>query len=203
MAAESPSKPALTREERRQARESRIVDVVVALAEEGGFEAVRSRAICERAEVTMGTLYRHFSSIEEILLFALARDFKVLEADFPDDGIPGGSAQDRLGVFFRGLIDTLAQRPLFARAVVRAIASGQSKALERVGDLDAMLQRYIESAWLGGGQAQRIEASTAESRLVASTLERVWFSLMVGWAADMKDADQVVDELLQTAALFG
>ena len=100
MAAESPSKPALTREERRQARESRIVDVVVALAEEGGFEAVRSRAICERAEVTMGTLYRHFSSIEEILLFALARDFKVLEADFPDDGF-GRSAQDRQRFFPR------------------------------------------------------------------------------------------------------
>ena len=203
MAVKSSQRPALSREERRQARESRIVDVVVLLAEEGGFEAVRSRAICERAEVTMGTLYRHFTSIEEILLFALARDFEVLEADFPDDGIPGASAQDRLGVFFRGLIDTLADRPLFARAVVRAIASGQSKALERVGDLDAMLQRYIESAWLGVGPTGRDEASTAKSRLVASTLERVWFSLMVGWAADMKDTDQVVDELMQTAALFG
>ena len=195
--------PALSREERRQAREARIVDVVVALAEEGGFEAVRSRAICQRAEVTMGTLYRHFSSIEEILLFALARDFKVLEDDFPETGIPGDSAAERLGLFFRGLIDTLAERPLFARAVVRAIASGQSKALERVGDLDDMLQRYIEAAWLGVGPSQRAEASTDKSRLVASTLERVWFSLMIGWAAEIKDADVVVDELTQTAALFG
>ena len=167
MASKSSPKNSPSREERRAARETRIVDVVVALAEEGGFEAVRSRAICERAEVTMGTLYRHFSSIEEILLFALARDFKVLEADFPDTGIPGGTAQARLGLFFRGLIDTLAERPLFARAVVRAIASGQSKALERVGDLDAMLQRYIEAAWLGvgpsGQQGQRQETKARKT----------------------------------------
>ena len=109
----------------------------------------------------------------------------------------------RLGLLFRGLTDTLVARPLFARAVVRAIASGQSKALERVGDLDAMLQVYIEAAWLGVGPGAREDTSTPESRLVASTLERVWFSLMIGWAASMKDVDEVVSELSQTVALFG
>ena len=189
-------------EERRQAREARIVDAVVELAEEGGFEAVRSRTICTRAEVTMGTLYRHFSSIEEILLYAFSRDFGVFEKDFPESGIPGETASVRLGVLFRGLTESLVQRPLFARAVVRAIASGQNKALERVEDLDSMLQAYIEAAWLGLGPAGRDGASTAESRLVASTLERVWFSLMIGWAASMKDVDDVVSELAQTTALF-
>ncbi len=150
----------------------------------------------------MGTLYRHFSSIEEILLYAFARDFGAFEEDFPAEGLPGDTAELRLGLFFRGLTDTLAQRPLFARAVVRAIASGQSKALERVGDLDAMLQVYIESAWLGVGPKDRAEASTPESRLVASTLEKVWFSLMIGWAAEMKDVDAVVSELGRTVALF-
>ena len=203
MPRKTQEKPAESLEERRQARETRIVDAVVELAEEGGFEAVRSRTICTRAEVTMGTLYRHFSSIEEILLYAFARDFGVFEEDFPESGIPGDTAAERLGLLFRGLTDTLVQRPLFARAVVRAIASGQSKALERVGDLDATLQVYIEAAWLGVGPGAREDASTPESRLVASTLERVWFSLMIGWAASMKDVDEVVSELSQTVALFG
>ena len=50
----------------------RILDAAVALADEGGFEAVRARELCDRANVSMGTLYRCYESKEEILLHAFS-----------------------------------------------------------------------------------------------------------------------------------
>ena len=56
-------------------RRRRVITATTALAVEGGFAAVRSRAICEKANVSMGTLYRDFSSLEEILLIGFAEQF--------------------------------------------------------------------------------------------------------------------------------
>jgi AcrR family transcriptional regulator len=41
-----------------RARRDRILDVAVALAEEGGFENVRQRDVAARAGVALGTLYK-------------------------------------------------------------------------------------------------------------------------------------------------
>ncbi len=57
-----------------KARRDRILDVAVALAEEGGFENVRQRDVASRAGVALGTLYKSFRSKEDILSAALDRD---------------------------------------------------------------------------------------------------------------------------------
>ena len=63
-----------------QRRLRRILAAAVALAERGGFEAVRLRDVAQESEVALGTLYKYFHSKEDILLLALAEEVERLEA---------------------------------------------------------------------------------------------------------------------------
>src|SRR6266545_756723 len=55
-------------------RRKRILDATIALASKGGFEAVQMRAVAERADVALGTLYRYFPSKIHLLVSGLARE---------------------------------------------------------------------------------------------------------------------------------
>jgi TetR/AcrR family transcriptional regulator, cholesterol catabolism regulator len=54
--------------EAQRERRKRILDATLAIASKGGYEAVQMRAVAERADVAVGTLYRYFPSKE--LLYA-------------------------------------------------------------------------------------------------------------------------------------
>ena len=57
-------------------RRARILDAAVALAAKGGFEQMQMRAVAERADVALGTLYRYFPSKIHLLVSGLAREFE-------------------------------------------------------------------------------------------------------------------------------
>ncbi|MGZ8747399.1 MAG: TetR family transcriptional regulator, partial [Mycobacterium sp.] len=46
--------------EAQRERRKRILDATLAIASKGGYEAVQMRAVAERADVAVGTLYRYF-----------------------------------------------------------------------------------------------------------------------------------------------
>jgi TetR/AcrR family transcriptional regulator, cholesterol catabolism regulator len=48
--------------EAQRERRKRILDATLAIASKGGYEAVQMRAVAERADVAVGTLYRYFPS---------------------------------------------------------------------------------------------------------------------------------------------
>src|SRR3990172_5883919 len=49
------------------ARRSRVIDAAMALAAEGGYDAVQMRDVATRAQVALGTIYRYFSSKDHLL----------------------------------------------------------------------------------------------------------------------------------------
>ena len=53
--------------EKQSARRRRVLDAAMALADEGGYEAVQMRDVAARADVALGTLYRYFSSKDQLL----------------------------------------------------------------------------------------------------------------------------------------
>lgn len=61
-------------------RRKRILDATLTLASKGGYEAVQMRAVAERADVAVGTLYRYFPSKVHLLVSALAREFERIES---------------------------------------------------------------------------------------------------------------------------
>ena len=61
-------------------RRKRILDATIALASKGGFDAVQMRAVAERADVALGTLYRYFPSKIHLLVSALGGEFEEADA---------------------------------------------------------------------------------------------------------------------------
>ena len=49
-------------------RRRRIIDATLALASKGGYDAVQMRAVAEKADVALGTLYRYFPSKIHLLV---------------------------------------------------------------------------------------------------------------------------------------
>ena len=59
----------LTRSQK--ARRTRVIEAAMALASEGGYDAVQMRDVAERADVALGTIYRYFASKDQLLAAAL------------------------------------------------------------------------------------------------------------------------------------
>ena len=60
------------------ARKERLIAAATALAAEGGYDAVQMRDVAARAEVALGTLYRHYASKDQLLLAAMAQQAATL-----------------------------------------------------------------------------------------------------------------------------
>src|SRR6202451_403147 len=77
-------------------RQKRILDATLSLASKGGYDAVQMRAVAERADVALGTLYRYFPSKIHLLWSALAREFGRTQERLAKAAIPGDSPYERM-----------------------------------------------------------------------------------------------------------
>jgi len=187
-------------------RMRRIVDAAVELAERGGFEAVRLRDVAERSDVALGTLYKYFRSKEDILLFALAEQLERLEQLMAARPIAGGRPYARAGEFFRRATRALARRPQFARALVRAMATGDQDTAVKIAAFQLRISRLISSALRGVApdleSAIDVESGSARESAIAHTLMHVWFSSLVGWSAGLRAERAVVEQVRAAAELI-
>ena len=89
-------------------RRKRILDATLALASKGGYDAVQMRAVAERADVAVGTLYRYFPSKVHLLVSALSREFEQIEGKRRP--LAGQTPNERmhLPTFFRAMELSLA-----------------------------------------------------------------------------------------------
>src|ERR687887_1964120 len=100
-------------------RRKRILDATLALAAKGGYDAVQMRAVAERADVALGTLYRYFPSKIHLLVSGLAREFERAQDKLERITIPGDSPAERL-MFVLGRNTRMMQRdPHLTEAMVR------------------------------------------------------------------------------------
>jgi AcrR family transcriptional regulator len=184
-------------------RMRRIVDAAVDLAERGGFEAVRLRDVAEQSDVALGTLYKYFRSKEDILLFALNEEVERHETTLRDRPETSGTPQQRVVEFFRRSTRALARRPQLARAMVRAMAAGDSDTVMKLASLQLRIARLVIATLRG--EAPDLTApldpptGTAHEQAIAQVLMNTWFSSLVGWAAGLHP-ERTVTEHVRTAA---
>ena len=77
--------------EAQRERRKRILDATMAIASKGGYEAVQMRAVADRADVAVGTLYRYFPSKVHLLVSALGREFERIDAKTDRSALTGGT----------------------------------------------------------------------------------------------------------------
>src|SRR4051812_28323367 len=95
-------------------RRDKILDVAIALAEEGGYDNVRQRDVAAAAGVALGTLYKRFRSKEDILVAALDREAEILERKLERKPVTGTGEVERLGTYFGIVTRFFCKKPKFA-----------------------------------------------------------------------------------------
>jgi AcrR family transcriptional regulator len=179
-------------------RRKRILDATIALASKGGFEAVQMRAVAEKADVALGTLYRYFPSKIHLLVSGLARE---LERGQERGGgaIPGDTAYDRL-LFVLGRITRAMQRdPNLTEAMTRAFMFADASAAAEVDTVAKLIERTFARAL---HDDELTGEPTEEDRAIARVIGDVWLSNLVAWVTRRSSASDVGERLELTVRLL-
>src|SRR3954469_2151698 len=127
-------------------RRKRILDATIALASKGGFDAVQMRAVAERADVALGTLYRYFPSKIHLLVSALAREFEQAQEKLDRRQIPGDTASERV-LFVLGNVTRMLQRyPELTEAMTRAFMFADASAAAEVDTVGRLMEQMFAKA---------------------------------------------------------
>ena len=177
-------------------RRERIIEATVELAEKGGFEAVRLRDVASHSGVALGTVYRNFSSKEDLLVGALSREMVLLQKAIRRRRPKGDTPLERANAFFRAANRGVLSRPNFARAVIRALATGNPEMHEATASFHDGNAALIAECIVGrGGISER-------DQQIAAILQNVWFASLVGWTGGLHDPKAVLAQVDEAAGLL-
>jgi TetR/AcrR family transcriptional regulator, cholesterol catabolism regulator len=171
-------------------RRRRLLAAATELAAEGGYEAVQMRDVAARAEVALGTLYRHYSSKDQLLLAALAEQAGTLRDRLQSRPPRGTTPADRVADALRRACRALEREPRVIAAMMTAMSAPDEQAVALKQDVDVALRGIITSAIDGNG-----DDAVADLDEVVRVLGAVWFAGLSFWVNGMSDAAQMADNL--------
>ena len=181
-------------------REKRIVATAVALAEEGGFEAVRLRDVAAHSGVALGTLYRHFKSKDDLLVAALAGEAEGLAAHMAKKPPEGATELERVTEYFNAATRTLCRKPKLTRAVLRAASSDEPGLAHKIRAFHVVSNDLLMQALRADPSASLAVASEREAR-ICNVLQMVWFAALIGWMSGIHKQNEVVEQVRAAAEL--
>ncbi|MBB1020471.1 cholesterol catabolism transcriptional regulator KstR [Dietzia sp. E1] len=176
-------------------RRRRILDATLALAAKGGYEAVQMRAVAEKAEVAVGTLYRYFPSKVHLLVSALAREFRRLDQRTERSAPPGDTAQERMKVVVDMITKSMQRDPNLTEAMTRAFMFADATVANEVEEVGFLMDRIIARA-LAQGEPDELQLS------IARVISDVWMSNLVSWLTRRSSAADVATRLALTIDLL-
>jgi len=187
------SSPDAGLEERAQS----IVASAVELAEQGGFEAVRVRDIAAHAGVALGTLYKRFSSKEDILVAALEQEVGLLETFIQNNPPAGNTPLERIESFFRMITSGLTIRTKLSRAILRATATGDPLLSDKTGRFHGRMTKLMERSLLGTDEQRPPELEGLDDEdlhRLSFLMAQLWWAGLVGWMGGLFTLDEVIKQ---------
>ncbi len=176
-------------------RHRRILDATLALASKGGYEAVQMRAVAERADVALGTLYRYFPSKIHLLVSALAREFERYQERLDRRPIPGETPYDRVMYVLGRTTRSMQREPMLIEAMTRAFMFADPSAANEVHTVARLMERMLTRAMHEG-------EPSADEVAIARLIGDVWLSHLVAWVTRRASADDVSSHLELAARLL-
>jgi AcrR family transcriptional regulator len=176
----------------------RLLRAARAVIEEGGYSAATVAAIADRAGVAAGTLYRHFSSKEELFveLFRAVCDREVEAMREAAEAMPGGSTHvDRLETVLATFAARALRRPRLAWALI-------AEPVDPLVDAERLAYRARYSALTADALRAGIEAGELPSQdveLTAAALVGGCGEALVGPLSPLADARKPSDEAVVDA----
>ncbi|MCF8568984.1 cholesterol catabolism transcriptional regulator KstR [Gordonia sp. HY002] len=180
-------------------RRRRILDATLALASKGGYDAVQMRAVADKAEVAVGTLYRYFPSKVHLLVTALARELERVEGRVDRTQLPGENAMERLKFVLDMITFAMQRDPLLTEAMTRAFMFADASATVEVDRVAGTIDRLLAGAILNPDDHQ--EPSEKELA-IARVISDVWMSNLVQWLTRRVSAADVTNRMAQTVRLL-
>ena len=176
-------------------RHRRILDATLALASKGGYEAVQMRAVAERADVALGTLYRYFPSKIHLLVSALARELERYQERLDRRPVPGETPYDRVLYVLGRATRTMQREPMLTEAMTRAFMFADPSAANEVNTVARLMERMFTRAMHEG-------EPSADDAAIARVIGDVWLSNLVAWVTRRASADDVSNHLELAARLL-
>ncbi|WP_227998179.1 cholesterol catabolism transcriptional regulator KstR [Nocardia australiensis] len=174
-------------------RRKRILDATLALASKGGYDAVQMRAVAERADVAVGTLYRYFPSKVHLLVSALSREFEQIEGKRRP--LAGQSPRERMHLLLTQITRMMQRDPLLTEAMTRAFMFADASAAAEVDRVGKVMDRVFARAMNDG-------EPTEHQLAIARVISDVWLSNLVAWLTRRASATDVTERLELTVDLL-
>jgi AcrR family transcriptional regulator len=171
-----------------------ILDATLAAAATGGYEAVQMRAVAEQVGIAVGTLYRYFPSKTHLLVSALTREFRRLDASL-DWSVSASSPRQRLAVLTSRLQCDWQRDPLLTEAMTRAFVFADATSADAVIDAAEVIEQLFARA-IGGGDP------TERDREVAGLIADVWLANLTAFISDRASAAEARDHIERAVALL-
>lgn len=176
--------------EKQEARRQRVIRAAMQLASAGGYDAVQMRDVAARARVALGTLYRYFSSKDQLLVAALGRWAGELQQRLAQRPPRGETPADRVVEVLRRATRALEREPRLTAALVTALSnlsSDDPAALAYARGVYATVGEIITSATQDGELPDRAA--------IIQVLSHVWFSVLLAWVRGWSESPAMADDL--------
>ncbi|MEB3021630.1 cholesterol catabolism transcriptional regulator KstR [[Mycobacterium] crassicus] len=160
--------------EAQRERRKRILDATLAIASKGGYDAVQMRAVADRADVAVGTLYRYFPSKVHLLVSAMGREIERIETKIDPAMFAETTRHQRLNLVVSKLNRAMQRNPLLTEAMTRAYVFADASA---AGEVDHV-QKLIDSMFAG---AMSDGEPTEEQYHISRVISDVWLSNLLAW----------------------
>jgi TetR/AcrR family transcriptional regulator, cholesterol catabolism regulator len=183
-------------------RRRRILDATIALASKGGFDAVQMRAVAERADVALGTLYRYFPSKIHLLVSALAREFEQANTGLDRRPVPGDTQHERVMFALGRATRTLQRDPNLTEALTRAFMFADASVATEIHVVGMHVTRLLMRAMADPAAPFEEHEPTEDDIAIAKVIGDVWLASLVQWvtgrasAADVSKSMDVAVRLL-------
>jgi TetR/AcrR family transcriptional regulator, cholesterol catabolism regulator len=183
-------------------RRRRILDATIALASKGGFDAVQMRAVAERADVALGTLYRYFPSKIHLLVSALARQFEEAGVAAERRPVPGDTPHERVMYVLSRATRSLQRDPNLTEALTRAFMFADASVATEIHVVGMHVTRLLMRAMADPTVPFDDHEPTEDEIAIAKVIGDVWLASLVQWvtgrasAADVSKSMDVAVRLL-------
>jgi AcrR family transcriptional regulator len=173
-----------------EARKRRVLAAALELAAEGGYDAVQMRDVAARADVALGTLYRHFPSKDHLLVSVLAEQAATLAGRLTRTPPEGDGAAERVASMLRRASRALERRPRATAAMVTALGSTDPDAVVARGRVDTTMRAMIAASVDGDALADLDD--------IVRVLGYVWWAVLMAWVGGSGELD-MGEELARAA----
>ena len=166
----------------------------MALAAEGGYDAVVMRDLADQANVAVGTLYNYFASKDHLLAAAYLEWTNELEERITSRPPKGATPAERVTDVLGRVCEALGRQPRLVSAILTAANAKAPEVAELDSEVGVKIGAMIEHALALSDQGLSAE--------VTAVIEHVMHSSLLSWINGRMQMDQVIGAIESAAHLL-